>query len=424
MWWLRPATHASQAAAGDPEQPLSAPRLSIVVLPFANLSNDPEQEYFADGITEDLTTDLSLIPNLLVIARNTASTFKGKAIDVRQVGRELDVRYALEGSVHRTADDVRITAQLIDAERGTHVWADRIDGNVTRLSALQDEVTARLARALDVTLIDTESRRAELERPNNPDAIDFSMRGWAAANRPRSPESLASARDLFEKALRIDPQLVQAQVGLGYATSVAAMYRWSTDPKKDLMVANETILRALQASPNDAVAHLVHGDVFRAQRRFDDAIAEYERAVAENRNLAAAYAQIGGTRTLNGQAQEAFAPVEKAIRLSPRDPLLNVWLFYICHAHTHLAQDDDAIEWCRKSIAVAPFWLPYVDLAAAYGWKGEKREAQQAVEGLLKLMPGYTVQKWATAGWSDNPKFLIEYQRIVEGLRKAGLQEQ
>lgn len=168
------------------------------------------------------------------------------------------------------------------------------------------------------------------------------------------------------------------------------MSRWNIDPRSELIRADEAISRALQTNPNDAMAHLTKGEIFRAQKRFDDAIAEYERAIADNRNLAAAYAQIGGTKTLNGRAQEAFEPVERAMRLSPRDPLLNVWLFYIGHAHTHLAQDDDAIEWCRKSIAVAPYWLAYIDLASAYAWKGEQQEARQAVQELLTLMPGYT----------------------------------
>jgi tetratricopeptide (TPR) repeat protein len=334
------------------------------------------------------------------------------------------VRYALEGSVHRTGDAVRINAQLIDAERGTHIWADLIDGNVAKLAALQDEVTARLARALDVTLIETESRRAERERPNDPDAVDLSMRGWAAFNRPRSSQSLTEGRDLFERALRVDPQFTEAQVGLGYTVVVMVLTRWSTDPRNDLIRADEVISRALQTNPNDAVGHLAKGVIFRVRKRLDDAISEYERAIANDRNLATAYAEIGQTKTFAGRAREAFAPIERAIRLSPRDTLLNVWLFYICHAHTHLAQDDAAIGWCRKSIAVAPFWFAYVDIASAYAWKGEPGEARQAVQELLKLMPGYTVHKLATASYSDNPQFLIEYQRIVDGARKAGLPEE
>jgi tetratricopeptide (TPR) repeat protein len=168
---------------------------------------------------------------------------------------------------------------------------------------------------------------------------------------------------------------------------------------------------------------MAKGYIFVNQKRFEDAIALFEVAIANDRNLAEAYAVTGNTKTLLGRAEEAFAPIETAIRLSPRDPLLNVWLFQMGHAYTHLGQDARAIEWGRKSVAVGPFWVAYVDLASAYAWTGQKEQAQSAIRELLKLMPGYTVTKWATAGWSDNPIFLQQYARITEGLRKAGLPE-
>jgi tetratricopeptide (TPR) repeat protein len=171
------------------------------------------------------------------------------------------------------------------------------------------------------------------------------------------------------------------------------------------------------------VAHFVKGDILKAQKKFELSIPAFETAIANDRNFALAYEALGHAKILLGRSDEALEPIEKAIRLSPHDPALNLWLFHMCHALTHLARDRDAISWCRKSAAIAPIWLTYIDLAAAFAWTGQNAEAQDAVTELLKLMPGYTVKKWATAGFSDNPKFLIEYQRIVEGLRKAGLPE-
>lgn len=416
LWSVFQAEHGREGA-----RPVG---LSMVVLPFENLSHDREQEYFADGITEDLTTDLSRIPGAFVIAAHTALTFKGKPVDAKQVGRELGVRYVVEGSVQRTEEQVRLNAQLVDAQSGAQLWADRFDGDRRLLGQLQDDFTARLARSLDIQLTEAESLRAERERPNNPDAVDLAMRGRAALNQSRVRENYVSARGFFEHALSIDAKLPRALDGLSYTLAVLVLTRWSVSPDRDMARATRMAAAALDAHPDDALAHLAKGYLFVVQKRFEGALAEFETAIGDDRNLAEAYGMIGSTKTLSGRASEAFAPVETAIRLSPRDPLLNVWLFYICHAHTHLAQDEQAIEWCRKSVAAGPYWVAYVDLASAYAWTGQKAEAQDAVRELLKLMPGYTVSKWAAAGWSDNPVFLKQYTRIVEGLRKAGLPEQ
>jgi tetratricopeptide (TPR) repeat protein len=172
------------------------------------------------------------------------------------------------------------------------------------------------------------------------------------------------------------------------------------------------------------MAHYTKGLLLRTQKQFEPAIGEFETAINNDRNLAAAYAQMGFTKILVGRSQEALAPVEMAIRLSPRDPLMNIWFYDLCHARTHLGHDDEAIEWCRKSIATSPFWFAYIDLISAYGWKGRKEDARAAIAELNKLMPNYTVTRWAHEGFSDNPVFLAQYQRIIEGLRKAGLPEE
>jgi class 3 adenylate cyclase/TolB-like protein/cytochrome c-type biogenesis protein CcmH/NrfG len=399
-------------------------RLSIVVMPFTNLSNDSEQQYFAEGITNDLTTDLSRIEDSFVIAPNTARTYRGRNLDARQIGRDLNVRYILDGSLRRTGNQVRITAQLIDAETEATIWSDRFDGDWTMSMKLQDEITGRLARRLDVELTNAESRRGQSEHPDSPDAVDLAMRGWSVLNQPYSRERLAESQDLFERALRIEPEFPKALVGLAQTLAIEVNYRWSSAPADQLAQAIAMIDRVLSSSPNDATAHFVKGEILRGGGKdFDSAIGEYEAAISINPSLAPAYASLGNAKIRAGRAEEAFAPLQSAVRLSPRDPLLNIWYFNICHAYTHLGQDAEAIEWCRRSVALSPFWIAYVDLASAYAWTGQEAQAHAAVTDLLKLVPNYTVDRWSHAGFSDNPVFLAQYQRIIEGLRKAGLPE-
>ena len=418
-WWMGSPFLPSHLADRT-----EAPRLSIVVLPFSNLSGDPSQDYFADGITEDLTSDLSRIAGSFVISRNTAFTFKGKAVDVRQVGRELGVRYVLEGSVRRMGDTVRVNAQLIDAGSGAHLWVEQMDVDQSTL-ALQDNfgIANRLARMLSVELVNAEGRRAPR---TDPDAVDLTMRGWYVLNGGPNKEDVQRSVGLFEDALRIDPENSQARVGLAQALTTVYRNRWDPEPAKVLARAEEAATRAIAAAPNYAHAHYVKAEVLGLSNRFDAALAAYDRTIALDPNHAAAY--VGRARNLNviGRAAEALAPVEKAIRLSPRDPELYVWYFVLCHANTHLARDPQAIEWCLKSLATGKtFYFAYVDLASAYAWRGQNAEAAAAVAELLKLRPGFTVQTLVQegSGTSDNPAFRKEFQRIVEGARKAGLPE-
>lgn len=425
-WWTwsakaPTADHTLAVQAGLPAKPL--PPLSLVVLPFANLSSDPEQEFFADGLTEDLTTDVSHLAGSFVIARNTAFTYKGKAVDVKQLGRDLGVRYALEGSVRRTGEQVVVNAQLISTETGAHIWADRFDGDRSRLGELQVEFVARLARSLDVQLVEAESLRALRERPNNPDAADLAMRGWASLNKPRSLAANNEAIDFFEKSLEIDSNNPRAIIGLARTISIRPGMSWSINKEQDIRKVDRLVDKYRSMFPNDALGYVVKGEVYRFSKQFDSALSMYDAAIANDRNFALAYALKGHISTLTGKADQAAPPELEAIRLSPRDPQLNVWYYFVCHSYTHQQKWSEAIPWCNKSVALAPYWLSYVDLAAGYAWTGRDSEAKAAVEQVLKLMPGYTVQKWAHAGWSDNPKFLEEYAYITEGLRKAGLPE-
>ena len=426
IWWMgrSPGPRAETTLAvqnGLPPRPL--PPLSLVVLPFANLSADPEQDFFADGLTEDLTTDLSHLAGSFVIARNTAFTYKGKAVDVKQVGRDLGVRYVLEGSVRRTDNHIVLNAQLIATDTGGHVWADRFEGERSRLGTLQTEFVAHLARSLDVQLTEAESLRSLRERRANPDAADLALRGWSFLNRPRSLANTTEAAALFKASLALDASSPRALIGLARTDIVRLGMSWSADKSQDIMEADSLVTRYQAAYPDDALGYVTKGDVLRASRQFEAALSMYEAAIAKDRNYAMAYALRGHIATLTGHAAAAIPSVLDAIRLSPKDPLLNVWYYFVCHSYTHQKRWDEAIPWCHKSVAAGPYWLSYVDLAAGYAWLEKKSEAAAAAAEILKLMPGYTVQRWANERWSDNPTFLEEYRSIVEGLRMAGLPE-
>jgi class 3 adenylate cyclase/TolB-like protein len=403
----------------------NAARLSIVVLPFQNLSGDPEQEYFADAITDDLTTDLSHLEGSFVIARGTAFTYKGKPVDAKQIGRELGVRYLLEGSVRRVGETITLNAQLISTETGAHVWADRFDGERGKLGLLQVEFVSRLANSLGVELVKAEALRAARERPSNPDAVDLAMEGWASLSGGFNKANYDAAIGYFERALQLDPQLTRAQVGLAWGL-VDRMYPFrGGDIAVDLPRAEGLLMKALAAEPNSAWAHYVRADLLAyGKKQINDALSELGVAIENDRNFARAYGLRGGVLILGGEAKKAIPEAETALQLSPRDPLRNQWEFRICHAHAHMAEWETAVEWCQKSVATnAGFWVPYVDLVAANGWLGRDADAKAAIDGLHKLMPGFTVLDWASIRWSDNPQFQREYARIAEGLRKAGLPE-
>jgi TolB-like protein len=325
-----PTANALSAASISP--PIATPRLSIVVLPFTNLSDDREQQYFADGITEDLTTDLSRIAHSFVISRNTAFTYRDKPIDTKQIGRELGVRYVLQGSVRRSGSRVRVSAQLIDAATDAHLWAERFDGDTGDLFALQNEITGRLANTLGVELI-----AAEAVRPTeHPDALDYILRGRAVLLKPRTPETHTEAIDLYERALALDPQSIEAQSRLAAVlvdSVTTGMTDWaSTVPQ--ITRAEGLVDRALAASPRYAIPHIVKGNVLRARNRWEEAIREYETTLALDHNFVAALICLGWCKLYFGSIDEVIPLVEQAIRLSPRDPLIG--FFYQLIGAVHL----------------------------------------------------------------------------------------
>ena len=420
-WYFLAANRSAPVALNAPP-PLAAPHLSIVVLPFENLSGDPDQQYFADGITDDLTTDLSHLEGSFVIAHGTASTYKGKAVDAKQIGRDLGVRYVLEGSVRRLGETITINAQLISTESGAHVWADRFDGERSKLGQLQVEFVARLANSLGVELVKAEALRAMRERPNNPE-FDLWMRG--SAELAHNKASQDAAVGLFEHALELDPQLVPAMVGLAFSLAVRVTDLRSDDPKSDIARAEDWAERAVVAEPGNSAAHLAKAYVLGfGKRQWAQAIAEADAAIAADPNNAEAHAQRGFWKMFLGQSEDGFSGLETALRLSPRDRFVPIWQYNICGLHAHLAQWEQAIEWCEKAHAGAPeFWYPLAELAAANAWADHDKEAKEAAAQLQKVYPGFTVQTWAGRHRSDDPTYNARDARIIEGLRKAGLPE-
>jgi adenylate cyclase len=432
-----PAPALAPVAAVADEKLARAPRLSIVVLPFANLSGDSEQDYFADGLTDDLTTDLSHLPESFVIGRSTAAAYKGKPADLRQLGRDLGVRYAVEGSVRRVGDKVTINAQLVSTESGAHLWADRFEGERGKLGELQVEAVGRIANALGVQLINAEALRALRERPTNPDAVDLAMRGMAALNvGTLTQENLEKAIGDFNQALRLDPNNPQALGGKATARmTLQALFGLGGSAAAVWREADEAADRAFAAHPNDARAHWIKAQVV-AQRasvrqatQFDAALTELKAAVTADPNFAPAYAEWGNALILSGRAEEALAPIERALRLDPQDSGRSFWEQSLCDAYAHMAKWEQASEWCEKSIGTNPGYLPaHFDLAAAYGWLGRSAEAHAAVAEIQNLEPGFSVHRYFFEypyRWrSGNETWKTQDQRIAEGLRMGGLPEE
>jgi TolB-like protein/Tfp pilus assembly protein PilF len=379
---------ATAAHISGPATPPTAPRLSIVVLPFANLSNDSEQEYFADGITDDLTTDLSRISGSFVIARNTAFTYKGKPIDAKQIGRELGVRYVLEGSVRRTGDRVRVNAQLIDAANGAHIWADRIDTDRFNLVQTQDEITGRLARTLDLELAAELGRRIERESPANADSRDLVMRGRAWWYRPVSAANRAEARRLFQNALELDPQSVDAQIGLAWVLTSSYAEGWTSSFEEDSVRAEQMLLEALEAAPNRSMADTAMGFLRRVQNRLTEARVEEETAIVLDPNNDFAYRHLGWVLLFLGEPSAAILQAEKAIRLSPHDT--NIWGVYglLGWCRLLLNDVDQAIDLLIKARTSHPrvWWVHFV-LAGALGLKGNLDEAKTALARSMQIKP-------------------------------------
>jgi adenylate cyclase len=407
-------------------RPDIVPRLSLVVLPFANLNNDPEQDYFADGITTDLTTDIAQMSGAFVIGRGTAFAYKNRQVDLKTLGKDLGIRWAVQGAVQRAGDQIRMNVSLADLSTGRDVWSDRFDGDRTNLAALQEQVTARLARSLNVQLVEAESRRGQMDQSTNPDAVDFSMRGWAKLYEPRTNVTNAQAKDLFDSALRLDPDNIDAMIGKAGCIANSVANGWSTSVMEDKKIATKLIDQVLAKRPATAGAHIVKGNIL-IYGNPEGALPEYDAALEIDPNSPVAYASKGIALITTGRAPEAFSPVQIALRLSPKDPAAGAWHFFLCHAHLHLHQYKEAVEECRRSINLNKLdWLPHADLISAYGATGQLKMAQQMLAELNAIRPDFSIQWVRQIGYarSSNPQFRREYDDILDGLRKAGVREQ
>jgi TolB-like protein len=402
--------------------PLSPAHLSIVVLPFANLGGGLQQDYFAEGITESLTTDLSRIDGTFVIACNTALTFKGKAIDVQQLGRELNVNYVLEGSVQRGASRLRVNVQLIDAETRAHLWADRFDKPMTDLLEMQDEIVATLANALDAQLIEAEAHRAE--RSPHPDAIDFCFQGRHLRNKGITSENLAQARCFFERALELDPANIEALVGKASIDLSTATTFMVDDRDAHFAAAEATLIKVLSMAPSHARAHMSFGILRLFTRGATQAIGEFEQALALDRNLATAHAMIGFAKAFIGRGAESEAHIQQAFRLSPRDSGAYRWMHWLGVAKLILGADAEAVDWLRRCLeANRNYTIVHFQLAAALALVGSLDEARASVRAGLALDPAFTIRRTRGLMLSTDPTFRAGSKRIRDGMLMAGVPE-
>jgi TolB-like protein/class 3 adenylate cyclase len=417
------ADGAARAPSIAPLEKREPPRLSLVVLPFANIGGDLEQDYFVDGVTESLTTDLSRISGAFVIGRSTAFTYRGKAADVKQIGRELNVRYALEGSVQRSGNRMRVSVQLVDAETGNHIWAERFDKPVADLFDMQDEIVSRLANRLGHELARAEAVRAG--RTANPDSMDHYFLGLALRNKGATAALLDRARSHYDRALDLDPDNVDALVQRAWVDLIFVGSWLSKDRHERLRSAEADLGKALKLRPDDANAHCAMGALRMWSNRAVQGIAECERALAIDRNLATAHAWIGLGKFLAGRNEETEAHIREAFRISPRDISGWFWITIVGIAQLHAGRDDEAVAWLNRSVEVNPnqppprFWL-----AAALARVGRLEEAREAARAGLELNPSFTIARFRAQTFSDNPVYLAGRERVYEGMRLAGVPEE
>jgi adenylate cyclase len=428
-WWLlnanRPANVATKA-------PAEAARLSVVVLPFANLSGDPGQDYLVDALTDELTTALARIRGTFVIARNTAMTFKGKPVDAKAIGKDLSVRYVLEGSVQTGGDKMRVNAQLIDAESGAHLWADQFDTPRADLLQTQDAIVAHLARAIDFELIEAEGARVKQKPAANRDAEDLALQCAAGARKAGwIGKEADQAYALCEQALAVDPNNVRALVQSGWKFFALGGFGDSRDRKGDLERADEFASKALALDPDSTWPHALKGDILRFQGRNLEAVAEHERALALDPSNVQAAADLGFDYGMLGRSEKSLEYLDGAIRASPHDSGLASWYGGKAVANFGLKNYDKAIELARQALAINPNYMQWLHsvLVAALAWSGHDAEAREALKrylalpstGPLKTVAAFKAYYSAQGG---EPPRLEANERLYDGLRKAGMPEQ
>jgi adenylate cyclase len=422
-WYLFSANRiATVATKPTPE----AARLSIVALPFANLSGDPAQDYLADALTDQLTTAIARLRDSFVIAHTTALTYKGKPVDAKTIGKELGVRYVLEGSVQPTGNQVRVNAQLIDAESGAHLWAEQFDSPRADLLQTQDEIITRLARSMYLQLPQVEAARLKRTPAANPDAEDLALQCQAAFLKNEA-NFLATYYRLCDQALAADPDNVRALTYLAI-TFLPSRGR-SYDPGDTR--ADELVSKALALDPNYAPAHLVKAFVLQSQFRLDEAIAEDRRAFDLDPSLVDAYWHMGFVMRRVGEFQTSLELIDKALRLSPRDPFRALWYADKAGSHFALKQYDQAIEWARRAVEISPNnSIPYQYLIPALALTGQESQAHEALghylgtRGATRTVAGWKSNRATYVNEHTDPRYVEYWDRLIEGMRKAGLQEE
>jgi adenylate cyclase len=405
----RPSTPPMEAASVEkmafplPDKP------SIAVLPFNNLSEDPKQEYFSDGLTEEIISALSSVPKLFVIARNSTFTYKDKPVKVQQVSEELGVRYVLEGSVRKAGDKIRITAQLVDALNGHHLWAKRYDRDLSEIFAVQDELTKEIITAMQVKLTEGEQARAAARGTNNLEAYLKCLQANEYFN-PTNKERNALAKQLAEEAIALDPEYAWAYYNLGRAHQQDVWFGTSKSPKQSLDKAKELLQKAIVLDDNLAEAHGLLGFLYAVERQHDKALAQGKKAVELNPNSAMAHIYLGKVYIFASRWEESIPEYKMAIRLNPIPPGYYFWSLGLSYGY--IGQYDEAITWCEKAVHMEPDNLmARVMMTAVYSWSGRDEEARAEAAEVLRIDPDFSLEKFAKKAGA----------RLVSALRKAGL---
>ena len=418
------ATAADTSAVDKGAQAPPRPTLSIVVLPFANLSGDPDQEYFADGITEDLIADVSRFPGSFVVARNTAFTYKGQPVDARQVGHDLGVRYVLEGGVQRAGEQVRLNAQLIDTETEARPWAEQIDTNRTNFADAQNGLIGHLARTLDPQLVPISAAQIA-PKTVDPDARELIMRGRGWSSRPYSAATWQEAQRAFERALEIDSRSVEARVGLAEVLGGKLADGWSSSRQQDPARAEQLLREALERDANRSTAHFAMGVLRRMQNRLTEAQSEFETAIRLNPNDARAFYQLGLTLMFLGHPEAGIPDIEQAIRLDPQDPNMSTLYWALGTCHLLLGQVDKAIDFLGKARAAnSRLWFPHLYVAGAFGLRGDVEPARAALAESITLKPeiNSVARMRVYNAWITNSEhWALQEKTLNVGLRRAGL---
>ena len=410
-------------ARSDPITDVSAPvpgfqgRPAIAVLALQNLSGDPEQEYFADGIAEDILMRLAMWRWMPVIARNSSFAYKGRSVDVRRIGRELGARYVLEGSVRKAGGRVRITGQLIDAESGHHIWADRYDRSLDDIFAVQDEITDAIISALEPAVGEAEMQRTRLKPPASLDAWELHQRGMWHFTR-RTKKDYVRARESFRRAIEIDPNFAGSHSVLAITTALELLFAWTDDPQGSLSKAHMEAETAVALDAMDAWAHtaLCLCNVF--ARKYENALAAGRRATELNPSLAAGHFFLGGALMVDGQPREAITSMTQAVRISAKDPMLSAWLSGLGIAHYTARDYMKALEFATRAVQEAPHDpAAQRNRACALAQLGRIAEARAALARFLELSPGFTAE---AARHSMPFRDDTDFEHFVEGLRKAG----